>query len=140
MHTQADAAPKAGSRDSISYVLMGAIGLTTGVALRFWTRSGLWLDEVLTVNIAALPVRHIPAALRHDGAPPLYYVVLHYWMAVFGKGNLAVRAFSSLTSVVSLPFAWAAGRRLGGRACAAATVVLMATSPFAVLSTRRWPG
>ena len=34
-----------------------AVGLViaAGLLLRFWTRSGLWLDEALTVNIARLP-------------------------------------------------------------------------------------
>src|ERR1700737_4402755 len=34
------------------------------LALRFWTRSDLWLDEALTVNIAPLRVHHIPSFLR----------------------------------------------------------------------------
>ena len=63
-----------------------AVGVATGLAiaagllLRFWTRSGLWLDEALTVNIARLPLHDIPDALKHDGAPPLYYYLLHFWM------------------------------------------------------------
>ena len=32
--------------------------------------------------------------LRHDGAPPLYYALLHFWIDVFGLGNLAVRSLS----------------------------------------------
>jgi len=102
------------------------------IGLRFWTVSDLWLDEVLTVNIARLPLHQIPGALRHDGAPPLYYVMLHYWMAVFGQGDVAARALSGVASLVALPFAWMAGRRLGGRTCAWATFFLMATSPFAI--------
>lgn len=71
-----------------------AIGLVVaaGIAARFVARSHLWLDEALSVNIAALPVSQIPEALRHDGSPPLYYVVLHYWMDLFGSGTIAVRA------------------------------------------------
>jgi mannosyltransferase len=110
-----------------------AVGLVTiGVALRFWTLSDLWLDEALSVNIAKLPLHQIPGALRHDGAPPLYYFLLHGWMSAFGDGDFAVRSLSGLISVATLPFMWTAGKRLGGRACAWATLVLMATSPFAI--------
>ena len=56
------------------------------------TRSPLWLDEALSVNIAKLPIGQIPAALRHDGHPPLYYVLLHVWMSVLGSGDVAVRS------------------------------------------------
>ncbi|MDQ6911086.1 MAG: hypothetical protein M3Z84_09955, partial [Actinomycetota bacterium] len=47
------------------------------LALRFVALSHLWLDEALSVNIASLPLGDIPGALRHDGAPPLYYLLLH---------------------------------------------------------------
>jgi mannosyltransferase len=115
----------------VAYIGGGLI-VATGLILRFWTISDLWLDEALTVNIAKLPLHAIPGALRHDGAPPLYYVMLHFWMLAFGQGDVAVRAFSGLVSLIALPFGWIAGRRLGGRACALATLILMVTSPFAI--------
>src|ERR1700677_2484523 len=79
--------------------IAGALVVVAGVALRFWTPSALWLDEAISVNIAKLPLRQIPQALSHDGAPPLYYVVLHYWMLIFGQGDVAVRALSGVVSV-----------------------------------------
>ena len=44
-------------------IVVGAgVGLVVaaGLILRFWTRSGLWLDEALTVDIARLPLSQIP--------------------------------------------------------------------------------
>src|SRR5689334_16878878 len=77
------------------WVYAGAVVvLAAGVVLRFAVRSQLWLDEALSVDIARLPLHAIPGALRHDGAPPLYYAGLHFWMLAFGDGNIAVRAFS----------------------------------------------
>src|SRR2546423_2951139 len=109
-----------------------AVIVTVGVGARFVARSHLWLDEALTVNIAGLPLRSLTGALRHDGAPPLYYVVLHFWMRLFGSGTIAVRALSGVCSVACLPLAWRVGRRLGGRTVATAVLVLFALSPFAV--------
>ncbi len=113
-------------------VVLGSVAVIAGVALRFWAPTALWLDEALSVNIARLPVGQIPRALAHDGAPPLYYVLLHFWMAVFGSGDTAVRALSGVVSVISLPLFWIAGRRLGGRAVAWATFFLALSSPFAI--------
>jgi len=112
-------------------VAVGVV-LAVGLVLRFWTRSGLWLDEALTVNIARLPLHDIPDALKHDGAPPLYYYLLHFWMVLFGQSNSAVRALSGLFAVATLPVAWLCGRRLGGRAVAWTMLVLVASAPFAV--------
>ncbi len=106
--------------------------VVVGLGFRFTTRSPLWLDEALSVNIARLPIGEIPAALRQDGHPPLYYVLLHWWMEAFGGSDRAVRAMSGAWSVLLLPLSWWAARRVGGRRAALYTVILVASSPFAV--------
>ena len=69
--------------------------LVGGLFFYFYTRSDLWLDEALSVNIARLPLVDLHEALRHDGAPPLYYVLLHFWTARLRhrrrRGAVAVR-------------------------------------------------
>ena len=105
--------------------------LVAAVVLRFWTRSDLWFDEALSVNIARLPLGQIPDALRHDGHPPLYYFLLHVWIDVFGIGDFAVRALSGVLSLATLPLVWFAGRRVGSRAVAWTAVLVVALSPFA---------
>ena len=106
--------------------------LVAGLVLRFWTRSDLWLDEALTVNIAGQPLHDLPSLLRRDGAPPLFYVLLHFWMGAFGTSDLAVRALPGVIGVATVPLAWLAGRRLGGRTVGWAAMLLVASSPFAV--------
>jgi hypothetical protein len=116
-----------------------------GGALRFVTTSHLWLDESLTVEIARRPVAGLLDALRQDGSPPLYYLLLHLWIGVVGTGDVAVRALSGILSLSTLPVAWIAGRRVGqiavmfdsgdaatpGRV-GTATLVLFACSPYAI--------
>lgn len=111
---------------------MVGLAVAAGVVLRFVQQSDLWLDEALTVNIARLPLGEISDGLRQDGHPPLFYVLLHGWMELFGEGNVAVRSLAGVFSVAALPLAWVAGRRLGGRPMAVAALVLMACSPYAI--------
>ena len=106
--------------------------LAAGLVLRFWTRSDLWLDEALTVDIARLPLHELPTYLRRDGAPPLFYVLLHVWMGIFGRSDLAVRSLSGVIGVATVPLVWLAGRRIAGRTGAWAAMLLLVTSPFAV--------
>jgi hypothetical protein len=113
-------------------VVVGSLAVVIGIGLRFYAPTALWLDEALSVNIARLPVSQIPRALAHDGAPPLYYLMLHVWMLMFGQSNVAVRAMSGIISVASLPLFWFAGRRLGGRTVAWITFFLALSSPFAI--------
>lgn len=121
--------------------ILAVLTTIAGVALRFWPRSGLWLDEALSVNIAALPFGDMVEALRHDGHPPLYYLLLHYWMSLVGDSDWAVRALSGIFSTASIPLAYVAGRRLATRRAAAGlgtkrvgliTVVVVATMPYAI--------
>ena len=120
-------------RPGRSPALVAGVGgfLVVAVALRFATASPLWLDEAQTVAIARLPLSDLAAGLRHDGAPPLFYALLHGWMRVFGESDLSVRFLPGLFGVAALPMAWLAGRRLGGTAVAWSAVVLLAASPFA---------
>ena len=106
--------------------------IAAGVVMRFAALSELWLDEALSVNIAELPLRDIPDWLRHDGAPPLYYLMLHIWADVFGTSNFAVRSLSAVLSVATFVPMWFAGRRIAGRTGAWVAVLILASSPFAI--------
>ncbi len=128
-----------------SPLLILAVGgvIALGLVLRFVCQSDLWADEVLSVNIAKLPLSRLSGALRHDGAPPLYYAGLHIWMRVFGTGNAAVRAFSGFAGALTLVPVYFIGRRLdqrrwnrgardGSLIVAWSAVLLLALSPFAI--------
>jgi hypothetical protein len=92
----------------------------------------MWLDEALSVNIARLPFDEVFEALRQDGSPPLYYLLLHGWTAAFGSGTDAARSLSTLFSLLTLPVVYLSGRRLGGPRAGAASLLLLAASPFAI--------
>lgn len=112
--------------------LVIALCVLGGVMLRFVASTPLWLDEALSVNIAKLPISQIPDALRHDGHPPLYYVLLHAWMKFFGNGDIAVRSLSGIFAVALLPLMWVAGNRLGGRRTAWLALAVAAICPFTI--------
>ena len=116
---------------AVLWVLLGGL-VTAGVVTRFVAPPELWLDEAQSVAIAHLPLPALFAALEQDGSPPLYYLLLHVWTALFGTSATAVRSLSAVISVLTLPLAWYVARRLVGRRAAAALVVLLATSPFLI--------
>ncbi|HEX4977341.1 MAG TPA: glycosyltransferase family 39 protein [Nocardioides sp.] len=123
--------PRTAPASRAEVVLVGLV-VAAGVAFRFLTRSPMWLDEALSVNIAALPLGDIGDALRQDGHPPLYYWLLHGWMEVFGDGDAAVRSLSGVFGLLSLPLAYEAGRRRAGHAAGLLVLALTAITPWCV--------
>ncbi len=119
-------------------VLAVSAVLLLGVAMRIFVTSSLWLDEALTVNIARVPLGSLAATLKVDGAPPLYYLLLHLWMKVFGEGDTAVRALPALLGILSFPLAYLAGKKaLAGderraRELGWLVLLLVAASPYAI--------
>lgn len=68
---------------------------------------GLWLDEYLSVNSSSAPdvVTMVKNCFgrQDDYHPPLAYVLLHAWMNVFGKGDVAVKVPFLLCGVATIP-------------------------------------
>jgi mannosyltransferase len=132
MRPMSEAPPVLTGRMRTVVGLAVVVVVVVGVILRFFTHSALWLDEALTVNRSRLPISQIAGSVKRDGAPPLYYYLLHFWMRIFGQSDLATRSLSGVIGVLTLPVAWLAGNRFGGRSVAWATLVLLASAPFAV--------
>ena len=111
------------------------VALVALCALTLYLRSrelhaGFWIDEGLSVGIAHHPWSSLLHALRHDGSPPLYYLLLRSWMSWFGDGERATHSLSLVFGVACVPLAYASGRaafdRLTGLCCA----LLAALNPF----------
>lgn len=106
--------------------------LLGGVCFFAFSRSELWLDEALTVNIARLPLGDLHAALKQDGAPPLYYLLLHVWTGIFGTSNEAARSLSALCMAGAAVAIFFATQRFANRTAAWIAVILVAVSPYAI--------
>jgi 4-amino-4-deoxy-L-arabinose transferase-like glycosyltransferase len=117
----------------VAFPLAGLV-LTAGLALRFWQigHAGLWLDEAFSLWMASQKLTDMAGWLvRIDQHPPLYYGLLHGWLAG-GSGEGWVRAFSALCSVATIPIFYAAVRLLQGTQTAQVAALILAVAPFHV--------
>jgi hypothetical protein len=89
-----------------------------------------WMDEAITTGIASHPLTAIPGLLRHDGSPPLYYFLLHFWIQGFGASEVATHWLSVLFGLLTIPAGFWAGYSLFGRRPAIYAATLFAFSPF----------
>ncbi|HET7488361.1 MAG TPA: glycosyltransferase family 39 protein [Acidimicrobiales bacterium] len=116
-------APLAVAATAASTVLIGA-------SLVLSRRTPMWLDEAQTMSIARQPLGQVLTALRGDGSPPLYYLLLHLWTGVFGDGDTAGRSLSAVLAVATVPVGVLAAARLYGRRAAVAAALLLVSLPF----------
>lgn len=104
------------------------------VALRYdYLVQKFWIDEALTLGIASHPLSEIPALLRLDGSPPLYYLLLHGWMEWFGQTELATHSLSLVFALICIPVAYWGGKTLFGTKAGWFAAVLTATNPYLAL-------
>ena len=112
-------------------VFIGAAVIAWGFYVR--TRAfgaAYWIDEGLSVGIASHDLLDIPGVLRQDGSPPLYYMLLNLWMAVFGSSEEATHGLSLLFSTLAIPAALWAGWSLAGARTGLIAGLFAAGSPF----------
>ncbi|MCB9070115.1 MAG: glycosyltransferase family 39 protein [Calditrichae bacterium] len=115
------------------YLLGGLFAIT--IFTRFFAigADSLWLDEGLSIRLAAHPFDQIfAAAAPVDHNPPLFLYLLHFWLNIFGTGEIAARSFSALCSIAAFPLIWLLARRLFDKKIALLTLLIFAISPFQV--------
>jgi mannosyltransferase len=105
-----------------------------GVRLHGLTYHSLWLDEAVSVYLARFPPLEIlrQGMLLQEPNPPLYHLLLHVWMRVFGSGEAAVRMLSALLGMLYLPPIYLLGRRLFSPRVSLTATLLTAINPFLV--------
>ena len=89
-----------------------------------------WIDEGIAVGIASHPFLDIPGVLRLDGSPPLYYLLLHVWMAIFGDGQATTHVLSLGFALLAIPVAYWAATGIFGRRAGLFGALLAAVNPF----------
>jgi hypothetical protein len=89
-----------------------------------------WSDEANTVGIASHSLGAIPGVLWKGGGAPLYFVLLHIWMSVFGSSETSTHGLSLLFGLLTIPAGMWAGWSLFGRRAGFMAAALFAFDGF----------
>jgi mannosyltransferase len=90
----------------------------------------LWFEEANATGVARHSLGALPGVVREAGAAPLYYLLLHFWIDLFGSGQTATHTMSLLIGLLTVPVAMWAGWSLGGRRAGVFAAILFAFSSF----------
>ena len=111
------------------YLLVAAICLLA-VIIRLYQLGPLnvWFDEGIAINAASQP--NLWAVMTADPTnPPLYYLLLHLGVRLFGDGEFALRWCSVMIGLLTIPLMYLLGRSLFGGRAGLWAALLAALSP-----------
>ncbi len=92
---------------------------------------GMWLDETFSVWLANHSVADmLQWIVKIDQHPPLYYLMLHFWIACFGDTPYYTRLLSALFGAGTIPIIYLIGKRMSGVLVGLAAAVFLTLSPF----------
>lgn len=109
------------------------VGLTVvGAVLRLLTLGtrSFWLDETTAVRQASWTVPQIIQLMADNVHPPFFHVLLHYWILVFGKSEIAVRAFPVTWGIAAIPLVYWVGRNIYDRRVGVIATAIVALAPY----------
>ncbi len=119
------------SRPSTATFVIPAL-LLLGTAPRMFglDDESFWHDEAWTWGL----IRDGPGALFHrlchaDAHPPLYYLLVQGWSALAGTSEVALRMFSVILGILTLPFFLRLATRVAGLKAGLVAAFLLAISP-----------
>jgi len=93
----------------------------------------VWLDEANTVLISSSALPEIVSRLKLDSSPPFFYLLLHYWMKIFGQGEFAIRTLSAIFGILLVCVLFFVGRRLFTTKVGVYSALIAAISPIQVM-------
>ena len=108
--------------------------LLLAASLRFYRldAQSFWNDEGNSARLSERTIDLIVEGTASDIHPPGYYLLLHYWRAIFGHSEFALRALSDVAGLALVLFTYLLGRRIFDRATGLMAAFLGAVSPFAI--------
>jgi len=121
------------NKEFIKSKIVPIILIILGAVIRFYNigRRSLWLDEAITVQLAQSSIREIIINRASTGIhPPLYFLIIHFWIRLFGDSEIALRGFSSVFSILSIYLIYKLSSKLFGVTVGVISAFLFAFSPF----------
>lgn len=97
-------------------------------------RESLWLDEAISYLTAQLPVAQIANNTVQSSHPPLYYLLLHFWLQIVPDSDTAVKLLSALFGILLIPAIYLLSQQLfNNQTISLTAAALTAVSPFHIL-------
>ncbi|NBF12325.1 glycosyltransferase family 39 protein [Pseudomonas sp. Fl4BN1] len=116
----------------LDYWLLPVLLLAAFTRFYDLTAAAIWGDEGSSLLLSQYSLGEIWFHAAHDVHPPLYFMLLHGWIELFGDGIFSVRTFSALPGIVTVGLGVWLVALVATRRAAILAGVLLALLPTAV--------
>ncbi len=112
-----------------AWVLALALILFLAALLRLWNinKESFWADEGWTMILAKGPaLTDVVQTMANDQHPPLYFVLMHYWIDLAGNSEVITRLLSAFWSLIGVAALYRLGADLFSPGAGALAALLLA--------------
>lgn len=112
--------------------LLGVALLGSALRLVSLNSRSFWLDETTSIRQASWSIPDLIARMSDNVHPPLFHIMLHFWMKAFGRAELSVRSFTVMFGIIAIPLVYWAAATAYNRRVGVISAGIIAVSPFFV--------
>lgn len=116
--------------------ILGLIIAAAAIRISWLGGRSLWYDELYTVWASKLPIKSAIREAAASGHPPLYYLLGHFWFAIYSSGDVWARLLPWGAGVITVGVVYLIGKELFDRNTGLWACMLVAFSPVLVWYSR----
>lgn len=106
----------------------------TGIVLRVYNlgAESIWYDESISLAVSKLSITDQLTwnIVQNESNPPFYYMVLHFWIPLFGDSEFISRMPSAIFGSLSIPAIYAVGKLMFNKKAGLLAALILAVSVF----------
>jgi uncharacterized membrane protein len=122
-------------RNKVTLALAAILAINAIVGIFSLGLSPIGIDEPFSIFHAQKDVVDIITSLKGDNNPPLFEIILHFWIEVFGLSPISVRFPSLLFSLVTIFFTFKTARKLASLQTAFLSILFLTFSNYFIYFT-----
>jgi hypothetical protein len=95
------------------HILLATIMLIAGgVRIFHLGYFSMWFDEAASWHLARLPIAKIVELAKIDNTPPLYHILLHYWLKIIPDNDFWIKIPAMLFGLIAVFLTYRLGKEL----------------------------
>ncbi len=120
----------------IFWLLIAIVIAGAGLRLYNIGEKSYWVDEEFSVMHSSTSLQELFESSAAETHPPLYYIMLHFWIRLFGDSETATRSLSAIFSILSIFLVYKVGKLLSGKETGLLSAVIFSLSAFHIMQSQ----